>query len=121
MPFYGGKLIYKTEISTPSCRARIHIPFYRGALTRVYVDGKPAGITAFSPYMTEVELSEGKHCLEFELFGTRINTFGGMHNVTQPKWVGPNYWRTTGDDWCYEYNLKRVGILSSPIVEIFNK
>lgn len=121
MPFYGGNLIYKAEISTPSCRARIHIPFYRGALTRVYVDGKPAGITAFSPYMTEVELSEGKHCLEFELFGTRINTFGGMHNVTQPKWVGPNYWRTTGDDWCYEYNLKRVGILSSPIVEIFNK
>lgn len=119
MPFYGGNIVYKAERSTPKCRAAIHTPFYRGALVKVYVDGKLAGINAFSPYKAEIDLSAGAHTFEFELFGTRINTFGGMHNVTRPIWVGPNFWRTEGDAWCYEYNLKPVGILASPIIELF--
>lgn len=120
MPFYGGNIIYKTEIDVPDCTVIVRANFYRGALIKVFVDGKDMGIIAFSPYKLKLDgISRGKHTVEFELFGTRINTFGGMHNVSQPKWVGADFWRSTGDNWCYEYNLKNTGILASPIIEIY--
>ena len=34
------------------------------------------------------------------------------------KWIGPNVWRTTGDDWCYEYRLKPFGILKTPDITL---
>lgn len=120
MPFYGGNVIYETEIETPECSAVIEANYYRGALIRVLVDGEDKGIIAFSPYKLNIEgLSAGKHKVEFVLYGTRINTFGGMHNVVRPKWTGPNFWRSEGDRWCYEYLLKDTGILASPIIEIY--
>ncbi len=122
MPFYGGNIIYKAEIETPECTAVIRTVRYRGALVKVIVDGKERGVIALSPYELKIEgLSAGKHTVELVLFGTRINTFGGMHNVRQHRWVGPNFWRSIGDNWCYEYILKDTGILASPIIEIFEK
>lgn len=122
MPFYGGNVIYKTEIETPDCSLKIHANYYRGALIKVRIDGEDRGIIAFSPYTIDIDnLSKGKHTVEFVLYGTRINTFGGMHNVSQQEWVGPDFWRSTGDNWCYEYILKDTGILASPVIEIFEK
>lgn len=120
LPFYGGNVIYKTEINTPDCYAVICANYYRGALIKVIVDGEEKGVIAFSPYRLRIDnLTEGKHTIEFVLYGTRINTFGGMHNVTRPQWTGPNFWRSEGDQWCYEYLLKDTGILASPIIEIY--
>lgn len=120
MPFYGGNIIYNTEIDVPDCTAIVRANFYLGALIKVFMDGKDMGIIAFSPYKLKLDgISRGKHTVEFELFGTRINTFGGMHNVSQSKWVCPVFWRSTGDNRCYEYNLKNTGILASPIIEIY--
>ncbi len=120
MPFYGGNVIYKEEIETPACDAVIRANYYRGALIRVFVDGKNQGVLAFSPYRLCIpNLSKGKHTVELVLFGTRINTFGGMHNVTRPAWVGPNYWRSEGTAWSYEYQLKDTGILASPVIELY--
>ena len=122
MPFYGGNLIYRAEINTPNCDAVIRATFYRGALIKVFVDGKEQGIIAYSPYKLKLNnLTKGKHTVELLLYGTRINTLGGMHNIPQPTWVGPDYWRTTGDKWCYEYLLRDVGILASPIIDIYEK
>lgn len=120
MPFYGGNVIYKTKIDTPDCWAVISANRYRGALIKVLVDGEEKGVIAFSPYKLKIDkLEKGEHTVEFILFGTRINTFGGVHNISQPKWTGPNYWRSAGDQWCYEYLLKDTGILASPIIELF--
>ena len=89
-------------------------------MIKVIVDGEEKGVIAFSPYRLRIDnLTEGKHTIEFVLYGTRINTFGGMHNVTRPQWTGPNFWRSEGDQWCYEYLLKDTGILASPIIEIY--
>lgn len=86
------------------------------------IDDEDRDIIAFSPYTVDIDnLSKGKHTVEFVLYGTRINTFGGMHNVSQQEWVGPDFWRSTGDNWCYEYILKDTGILASPVIEIFKK
>ena len=120
MPFYGGNLIYRTEIETPDCTAVIRANYYRAALLKVFVDGEEKGVIAFSPYLLKIpNLKKGKHKIEIEAFGTRVNTFGGVHNVLQFQWVGPNFWRTNDDAWCYEYCLKETGILASPIFEIY--
>ena len=120
LPFYGGNVSYKTNIHTPDCYAIICANYFRGALIKVLVDGEEKGIIAFAPYHLKIdEMTKGNHTIEFILYGNRINTFGGMHNISQPKWVGPNFWRSEGDQWCYEYILKDTGILASPIIEIY--
>lgn len=119
MPFYGGNIVYKTQIDTPECNMVIHTPNYRGALTKVYVDGAECGVSAFAPYAVRADnLCAGIHTVEFELFGTRINTFGGLHNVTKPGWINSSYWRTTGDNWSYEHQFWKNGILSAPRIDI---
>ena len=111
---------YKTNIHTPDCYAIICANYFRGALIKVLVDGEEKGIIAFAPYRLKIdEMTKGNHTIEFILYGNRINTFGGMHNISQPKWVGPNFWRSEGDQWCYEYILKDTGLLASPIIEIY--
>lgn len=122
MPFYGGNIVYKTEIETPNCDLKIHTVNYRGALVKVYLDGEELGISAFSPYEVSARgVKAGKHKLEYKLFGTRINTFGGLHNITKPNWVNSEFWRTVGDNWCYEYMFWQTGILSAPYVEVVER
>lgn len=144
LPFYGGNLTYKTEITTPECTLKIRTSRYRGAAVRVFFDGKDMGIIAFKPYTLTIDnVSAGKHTLEFKLFGNRYNTFGPMHKCGYSPWFGPNMWYTYladfGNDigeikdkenayrrgifpysteWCYEYNRKETGILASPMIEV---
>lgn len=123
MPFYGGNIIYKTKINTPECDIKVRVSHYRGALIRVYIDGKDTGPLVFAPYEKKIKgLSAGEHTLELKLFGNRKNTFGALHNC-DPCWTwhGPNAWYTDGDQWSYEYCLTDTGILTSPIIEIFEK
>lgn len=124
MPFYGGNITYKTKIKLEkSGDIKVRVSRYRGALIRVYVDGKDMGEIVFAPYEKEIKnLSEGEHNIELKLFGTRINTFSALHNCnSSEKWKGPSYWYSTGDSWSYEYCLKETGILASPIIEIMGE
>lgn len=51
------------------------------------------------------------------LYGSRVNTFGALHNTDERfGWFGPRAWRTTGDSFSYEYQLKRTGILAAPVI-----
>jgi len=121
MPFYGGNITYKVEIETGDCSLEIKSSNYRGSLISVSIDGNPAGIIAYAPYKVVLEnVKSGKHIVELTLFGNRYNTFGALHNTdTADLWYGPNYWRSLGDAWCYEYRLKDTGILSSPVISIY--
>ena len=122
MPFYGANITYIAEIETEECTLVIDANYYRGALICVSVDGADAGNIVYSPYNLEISgVSKGRHRVEFTLYGTRINTFGGLHNIMQPKWVDLGFWRSEGDNWCYEYVLKDTGILRSPIIKVYNK
>ena len=123
MPFYGGNVTYINEIETPNCDIEIKAPFYKGAVIKAYLDGKDLGYIAFAPYSIKVsDVSAGKHKIEFKLFGNRHNSFGALHNtVACEVWFGPNAWRTTGDEFSYEYQLKDMGILAAPSVTIFEK
>ncbi len=121
MPFYGGNITYRAEFESDGGNATIHAPHYRGALIRVELDGKDVGVIAYSPYTIQLrDIPAGKHSIAFTLFGNRYNSFAALHNADlKEKWAGPNLWRTTGDKWCYEYRLKETGILSSPVIELY--
>ena len=123
MPFYGGNVTYKNEIETPDCNLQIRATTYKGAVVKVFVDGKDCGYCAFAPYTVDVkDVKAGKHTIEFKLFGNRYNSFAALHNNnTSQTWFGPTVWRTAGDEYSYEYQLKDMGILAAPIVKIIEK
>ena len=122
-PFYGGNLRYIMEFETGDCSMKICVCHYRGSVIRVILDGVFVGHIAFEPYELLLEHVEGKkHRLELVLCGTRVNTFGCVHNTdTSIVRFGPPVWQTKESEWSYEYRLKEAGILSSPIIEIYDK
>jgi len=80
----------------------------------VGMDGAKIPPIAFAPYQTELgNVTAGKHSLDLTLYGNRFNAFGAVHSSIRQIWAGPSAWRTLGDDWCYEYNLRPLGILTS--------
>ena len=83
------------------------------------MDGKRAGRIAFAPWRLDLgEVAAGRHDLALTAFGSRINTFGQIHNsVVNYKWWGPSSFRTTGDQWSDEYVLRPQGILTAPQIE----
>ena len=121
MPFYGGNIVYKTEINVPASTLKIYAYRYRGALIKVFVDGEPVGNIVYAPYVLSVDVEEGAHTVEFKLFGNRVNTFGPIHNSARHVWVGPAAWYTGGYQWSYEYEPKPTGIISSPRIEVIKK
>lgn len=120
LPFYTGNIEYDEEIETPECELVVRATEYRGELIRVFLDGEDKGVIAFAPYRLELgKVGEGRHMITYRLYGNRFNAFGAIHNTNRlDRWVGPNIWRTVGDRWCYEYQIRPMGILTSPVVEI---
>lgn len=121
LPFYGANITYKLPFETETdADIVIRSEVYRGALLRAKVDGEDVGRIVFSPYSLKVpQVKKGTHTLELTLFGTRQNCFGGLHNCSHALWVGPNYWYSKGVSWAYEYQLSELGILKSPLIEIY--
>ncbi|MBE6611037.1 MAG: hypothetical protein E7632_00980 [Ruminococcaceae bacterium] len=121
LPFYTGNIEYTEEIDTPDCQLVVRASEYRGALVKVFLDGRDMGVIAFDPMRLDLgKVSAGRHTLTYKLFGTRFNAFAALHNTNQgDKWTGPNIWYTTGDSWCYEYRLRDMGLLASPVVEMY--
>lgn len=120
LPFYTGNIEYDEEIETPDCDLTVRVTEYVGALVRVFLDGEDKGVIALPPYRLELgKVSAGKHTITYKLYGNRYNAFGALHNTCKgDKWVGPGIWRTSGDRWCNEYQLRPMGIVISPVVEI---
>lgn len=118
-PFYGDRVIYRMEIQTRGGNLKVHVPQYRGAMISVLLDGSERGNIIYAPYDCILEnVPDGKHVLELKLYGTRFNSFGQLH-LCNPNytWYGPDSYRTTGDDWSFEYRPKPFGILTSPVIE----
>lgn len=116
LPFYGANIDYHIPVTMEKdARLAVHASLYRGALIGVSVDGERVGSIALPPYICTLPLKKGAHTLTLTLFGNRMNSFGQVHLVnTSHHWFGPSSYRTEGDNWSYEYQLKRFGILKSP-------
>lgn len=122
MPFYGGNITYTEKINIPQdCSLCVNIASYIGSLTKVAIDGKNVGNVVFAPYDLHIkDVAAGEHTIEFTLFGNRHNTFGALHNCGRGIYYGQHYWYPTQNSLCYEYNLKKTGILKSPVITMYN-
>ena len=119
-PFYGGNITYHIgEFDVNNGELEVVVPQYRGALTKVFVDGEDKGNIVYSPNTLRISgLENGKHKVDIRLYTHRFNSFGAVHNADDRRaWHGPDAWRTRHEGWTYEYRLKKVGILTTPIVK----
>ena len=116
LPFYTGNVTYSVDVETAEDALLVRVPHYRGALVKVLVDGEDRGDIAFSPYELTVEgLAPGRHRVALKLYGTRQNGFAQLHHAQSVDFYqNPRSWHSQGDQWCYEYQLKPMGILKSP-------
>lgn len=124
LPFYGANIHYTFDVELESNGAiEVEASYYRGSLIAVSLDGKRAGRIVFPPYRLRIEnVPKGKHTVTLTLFGNRYNSFGALHHINEgARWISPSAWRTQGDNWSYEYQLRRFGILKSPIIRIYSK
>ncbi len=116
LPFYAGNVVYHCSFEAADRALVLHVPDFKAPLLSVALDGKQAGKIAFAPYSLELGLlAAGSHTLDVTVYGNRVNAFGPVHNADRRwTWFGPNAWRTSGDQWAYEYQLKPSGILTAP-------
>ncbi|MBQ1967586.1 MAG: hypothetical protein II356_06385, partial [Clostridia bacterium] len=121
LAFYGGNITYHIgDVISENGEIEVMIPQYRGALVKVLVDGEDKGNIVFSPNTLRIKgLTKGVHKLDLKLYTHRFNSFGAVHNADAAlDWHGPDAWRTKEEKWTYEYRLKEVGILSTPVVKV---
>jgi len=118
LPFYGGNAVYQTALYLEAGTYEIEVSKFRAPLIEVLADGTTKGHIFRSPYRVRFHIEEsGEHNLEFVSYGSRVNTFGAIHDCDdQEIYFDPNAWRTDGESWSYEYQLKKTGILKAPVL-----
>ena len=120
LPFYTGNITYHIPIETEGGNVSIRSGFYVGAMQEASIDGKAVVPMIYPPYIASLgTVVAGKHIIDLTFYGTRQNGFGTLHLADEKRtFINPSSWRTTGDQWCYEYMLRKMGVLASPeIVE----
>ncbi|GIP19456.1 hypothetical protein J40TS1_50980 [Paenibacillus montaniterrae] len=119
MPFYGGNAVYSTKLALEPGQYELQVSKYRAPLLDVAINGQQAGQIAFAPYSVTFTVAEtdGDTLIEIRSYGSRVNTFGAVHNCDEQEvYFDPNAWRTERDEWSYEYQLKQTGILKAPVM-----
>ncbi len=121
MPFYSGNVTYTLPFTAEGGECDIRVNAYCGAVVTVSVDGGDEHIVAFEPYVAHIgHIDAGEHTAKVTLYGTRHNSFGSLHAVDfGNNWYGPDKWRTSGEGWMYEYGIRDMGIMASPVVYIY--
>jgi len=118
LPFYGGNITYHIPMETKGGELTIRSGQYQGGLQVISVDGGEEVPLIYAPYTASLGVHPaGEHTVDITLYGNRRNSFGPVH-FTDRKNNGsdPNKWRTTGELWSYDYQLKEVGVLSTPVL-----
>lgn len=119
LPFYCGNVTYKISVRVEKDTLTIRVPQYRGSVLGMEMDGVRQGDMAYAPYeYTFTNLQPGEHEVGITVYGNRVNGFGCVHNCDEStSWFGPDCWRSEGVRWCYEYRLRKSGLLVSPQIE----
>ena len=124
LPFYTGNITYHIPIETEGGEISIRSGFYVGAMQEASLNGKDAISMIYPPYTANLgRVEAGKYTIDLTFYGTRQNGFGALHLADEKRaFLNPSSWRTTGDHWCYEYMLRKMGVLVTPEIteEILN-
>ena len=117
LPFYGGNLTYRCTVMTDGSDVELEIPEYCAALLHIQLDCWDEDVYA-EPYRVVFRnVPAGKHSLAITMYGSRINTFGQVHNCNRKeRYWGNKTWRTTGKNWSYIYQLRQTGVMVAPIL-----
>lgn len=118
LPFYGGNITYHVPVKTEGGKLSVRSSQYSGVLQMVSIDGEKELPIIYPPYTADLGTPEaGEHIVDITLYGHRRNGFGPVHlSDLQETWIGPDAWRSTGEQWCYEYLLCKEGIITSPVI-----
>jgi hypothetical protein len=124
LPFYGGNVTYRCRLDAPGGTLALRIPRFRAPLLGIELDGSRVGRIWRSPWRLELgSPAAGGHALAITAFGSRCNLLGQVHNVhhrgetSTYRWWGPQSWRTQGNEWADEYQLRTCGVLVAPQIE----
>lgn len=122
LPFYAGNMIYRVPVTTKAGNYKLQISKFRAPLLKVSVDKKEWKPIAYAPYEADLGyLSEGAHEIEILSYGNRVNAFGAVHNCDETtEWFGPDSWRSGDERFAYEYQLKRMGVLKTPVLSRYS-
>ncbi|MBE5869365.1 MAG: hypothetical protein E7293_10510 [Lachnospiraceae bacterium] len=121
LSFYGGNLVYETTVETQAGQMELEVADYSAPLLGITLDEGEEVPLFMEPYRVNLgKVEKGTHKLRIRSYGSRINQFGQVHNCNlAERYFGPTTWRTTGKKWCYEYRLKKCGVLTAPILRIY--
>jgi hypothetical protein len=116
LPFYTGNISYHCPFDvTTKQNLSVRLPGFKGALVKVKLDGKNKTSIAFAPFISDLGIVQpGHHLMELTLAGNRFNAFGAFHNCDGQRASNPQRWRSSGQNWCYEYKLCPLGIIFAP-------
>ena len=116
LPFYSGNVTYQFLVNQKNDYLKIQVPYFHGALLKVYCDKQEVGNIAFLPYEIEIHgFGKGLHSIEITCYSNRSNSFGQVHQVGDyVHWKGADSWRSKGNLWSEEYQLIDFGILTTP-------
>ena len=116
LPFYTGNITYHIPVETDGGDISVRSGYYIGAMQEVSIDGNEPVPMIYPPYTANLgNVEAGKHTMDITLYGTRQNGFGTLHLSDEKRtFINPSSWRTKGDYWCYEYMLRKMGVLASP-------
>lgn len=116
LPFYTGNITYHIPIETEEGDITVRSEFYEGAMQEVSIDEKETIPIIYPPYKATFEqVDAGEHWVNLTFYGTRQNGFGPLHLADEKReFLNPSSWRLTGDEWCYEYMIRRTGVLVTP-------
>lgn len=122
LPFYGGNLTYSCQIETDGQDVMLEIPEYYAATLHVELDGQGRDVYAEPYRVTFTDIPAGQHELRITMYGSRINTFGQLHNSNRKeRYWGNKTWRTTGKNWSYAFQLRQTGVIVPPILRTIGR
>lgn len=121
LPFYAGNVKYECSLTTTtSDPIAIELPRFEAPVITVQIGSEKRTI-ATPPYMGFFDLPTGEHQVVITCFGNRENAFGMSHLMPgKTWWCSPNEWRTEGDEWVDEYQIKPMGVLVAPRLRVRN-
>ena len=125
LPFYTGNITYECEfeVDEDDSTVQFHANYYRGALISVKLDGNEVGKIVSAPYnLNATGVKKGWHVAHFTLYGNRYKCFAALHNTnTGTDQTHPSLWFSRDDAFAYNYQLKPMGIMTSPKILIFKR
>jgi hypothetical protein len=114
LPFYGGNVTYHCKVPASGAQA-LQFSQAKASLIKVTCQGQET-VTYLSPYIAKVNLPAGVD-VDITVYGHRGNAFGCVHMCDPTlNWFGPHAWRTSGKDYCPEYQLHSLGLITSPML-----